>query len=554
MTELREHLNSNLESLRTTRYSWWTHWRELSNFILPRRYNWLIQANQMTRGDQINQRIIDSTGTIAARSCAAGMMAGITSPTRPWFKLKIEGFANDEAHPVSVWLSEVEKRMMRVFQESNFYNSMAVCYHDLVVFGTAVVLIYEDFDSVIRCYNPCAGEYFLANSDRLDVNVVYREFVQTAEQLEQWFGEENLPNQVKNALTRQGKTEFVIGHALEPNDGKFGGVPKQFRFREFYWLIGGASDDKMLAERGFFEFPALCPRWDLVSNDAYGRSPGMDALPDIKQLQQETKRKAQGIDKMVNPPLLADVQLKNQPASVLPGAVTYVAGLNRNTTGMAPIYQVAPPIQEMKEDIAEIQTRIQRIFFNDLFMMFQQLQAEPRSAAAIDARREEKLIMLGPVLERFENEALDPVIERTFNVMLRAGLLPPPPQGLPKGETIEVSYVSMLAEAQRAVSSAGIERLFSFAGNLQPVFGDIIDNLNGDEAIADMGNQLGVSPKIVRSRDEVMAMRKARQEQQQAAQGVAVTSEAVNAAKVMSETDVGGGVNALQAVLGNTVQ
>jgi hypothetical protein len=153
----------------------------------------------------------------------------------------------------------------------------------------------------------------------------------------------------------------------------------------------------------------------------------MDALGDIKQLQQEQKRKAQAIDKMVNPPMIADVQLKNQPASLLPGGVTYVTG--QNNVGFKPVYEVRPQIAEMQQDIAEVQNRIRSVFFNDLFMMISQLQTV-RTATEIDARREEKLIMLGPVLERSQNEFMDVAIERVFAIMLRAKLFPPPPPNI----------------------------------------------------------------------------------------------------------------------------
>jgi hypothetical protein len=217
--------------------------------------------------------------------------------------------------------------------------------------------------------------------------------------------------------------------------------------------------------------------------------PAMVALGDIKQLQQETKRKAQAIDKMVNPPLMADVQLKNQPASVLPGGVTYINNL-ANNPGMKPIYTVMPPVQELMQDIKEIQERIKVIFFNDLFMMFQNLQAEPRSAAAVDARREEKLVMLGPVLERFENEALDPAIERIFGIMLRGGLLPPPPPEL-HGTFVKVQYVSMLAEAQRATGTAAIERVLATAGNLAGVDPTAMDVVDVRECLQEYGMLLG---------------------------------------------------------------
>lgn len=552
---LRQHCDQRLMGLDRDRASWWQHWRELAEYVLPRRYQWLITPNEASRGSPINGRIIDSTGTIAARTLSAGMMAGITSPTRPWFKLKIEGVDQDETSPINIWLAECERRMMRVMQESNFYNSMAVLWSDLAVFGTAAMLIYEDFEDVIRCYNPCAGEYYLANSPRMKVDVFYRKFVLSVAQLIQEFGIENVQESTRRQYETGGSSlqnEVVVAHSIEPNDPKYPEIPDSFIYRECYWEWGssqGNSTNKppFLRCRGYNELPGLFPRWDVVSNDPYGRGPAMDALGDIKQLQQETKRKAQAIDKMVNPPLLADVQLKNQPASTLPGGVTYVSGLNK-TEGMRPIYQVMPPIQEIMQDIQEVQIRIKNIFFNDLFMMFQQMEAEPRSAAAVDARREEKMIMIGPVLERSQNEALDPGIDRIFNVMNRAKLFPPPPPEI-QGRHIQVVYQSMLAEAQKAVATASIERLWQVGGNLAAARPDVLDNLDFDEGLRIYSDQLSADPRLIKPMDRVMAERQERAKQQQQAALLQATAPAAQAAKNLSETEVGGGKNALESML-----
>src|SRR5262249_4192964 len=170
--------------------------------------------------------------------------------------------------------------------------------------------------------------------------IFYREFTLTVDQVVTRFGYQNCSSQIQRMydeskinganLTR----EIIVAHAVEPNDEpEKHGISRQFAFREVYWEWGGSTSPQsgltpgFLRKRGFYEQPNICVRWDLVSNDAYGRSPGMDALPDIKQLQLEVRRKAQAIDKHVNPPMVADIQLKNQPASLLPGGVTYIAGL-----------------------------------------------------------------------------------------------------------------------------------------------------------------------------------------------------------------------------------
>lgn len=221
---LRDKLDGRISGMESERNSWLIHWRELADYILPRRYRWLLSANQ-SRGGQINNNIIDSTGTIAARTCASGMLAGVTSPTRPWFKLQLDGFTNaDDNGPISVWLATCEARMRRVFSESNFYNSIGVLYHDLVVFGTGTLVLYEDYYDVIRCYNPCAGEYFLANGARGTVSAggcFAREFAFSVSQIVDRFGLENCPVEVKRLYEQKGKAhsvEFVIRHLVEPNN------------------------------------------------------------------------------------------------------------------------------------------------------------------------------------------------------------------------------------------------------------------------------------------------------------------------------------------------
>lgn len=545
----RSELEAELAALKTDRYSWWQHWSQLATYILPRRYRWLVTPNQMSRGSPINGAILDSTGTIAARVLASGMMSGITSPTRPWFKLRIAGYGADEVNPVNIWLASCEKRMMHVFQESNFYNAIAVMYLDLAVFGTAPMIIYEDFENVIQCYNPCAGEYYIWNNYKLQAGGLAREMSMTARQMREQFGEKNLSQQVRNALSARGgavNQEFLVVHFIKPNDGK---VPKHFAWYECYFESGATgSDPQLLLERGFHETPFIAPRWETTGNDAYGRSVAMDALGDIKQLQQETKRKGQAIDKLANPPMVADVELKNKPASTIPGGVTFIT--KKDGAGFKPAYEnFRPPVNEMMQDITQVQQRIKDIFFNDLFLMISNLDTV-RTATEIDARREEKLVMLGPVLERLQTEAQDPVIDRVFGIMSRRGLFePPPPEIARSNAPIEIEYVSMLAEAQRAANTTGMERFLAQIGNVAAVAPEVIDIPNWERMMTRYGMVLGNDPADMKSADELIAFRKQRADQKAKQDAMASVPVAADAAKNLSDTNVGGGQNALQQIL-----
>lgn len=560
---LRRFQQGRLLGLRNNRYSWWTHARELADFILPRRYKWLITQNQQNRGSPINQHILDSTGTLAARNLAAGMMSGISSPTRPWFKLKVGRIDSTQTSPVSLWLAECERLMYLVFAESNFYTAMAVFYFDLVVFGTAVMLMYEDFDNVITCINPAFGEYYVDIDGKYRPVIFYREFTYTIAQTVDEFGWGNCSDMVRQFYDLQDGAnltrEIIIAHAIEPNtDPERYGIPAHFRYRETYWEWGGATNPQggtsargFLRKRGFNERAAIIGRWDLISNDPYGRSPGMDALPDIKQLQQETRRKAQGIDKAINPPLIADVQLKNQPASLLPGGMTFLQGMmNATGDGMKPAYgNWKPDIAVITEDLNEVRGRIKEIFFNSLFQVASQFETRSNiTAVEWDMRKSESLMMLTPVIERLQSEVLAPIIERVWGIMVRARIIPPPPPQV-AGREINIEYTSMLAISQRAAQAGSIERMFQITGQLAGIDPQAVDNIDFDMALDIYANLLNLDPRIIRAPAALAMIRQQRQQQQAAEAQTQQISALAQAGQNASQIDVGGGQNLVQKML-----
>ena len=548
-----EHLTrfkATLAALESDRLPWWNVWREIADYYIPKRYMWLLSPQERTRYLSKNPNILDGTGTMAGRTLAAGMMNGITSPTRPWFKFRLAGRRDDQtSYRARVWLDEVERRILQVLAESNFYNSMAVMFLDLSFFGTASVLIYEDRESVIRCYNCALGEYYLGQSARQMVNTFARQFDLKVGQLVEQFGIENVSETVKQKFQLGGANlqhDVKVAHLIEPVSSKGPSIGKSFRAREVFWEVG-SNEDKLLSLRGYFELPGIWPRWELTGNDAYGTSPAMDALGDVIQLQHETKRKGQGLDYMVRPPMLWDIQLQHRPTNMLPGGNTFVSNLGNNAGGK-PAYEARIPINELTMDIRDVQTRIRECFHNDLFRMISQLETV-RSATEIDARREEKLVLLGPVLDRNENEALDPALNRIFGICQRSGILPDPPPEL-DGEAIQIQYVSILAAAQTAVGVIPTERFLALIGNVSAIYPGAVNIPNWDDLIRDYGRDIGVKTKNINSPEQTEALRQQQDDMEGAAQAAQIAQPAAQAAKLLSETEVGGGASALQQILG----
>jgi hypothetical protein len=568
--DLRSHLETRLMMLRGWRTSELEHDALVAQYLLPRRSQWLTQGgydqpvpNSMIRNLPINQAILDPTGTQAMRIAAAGMVEGLMSPSRPWYKLGgPKNFTPDRE--ATMWFEEVTERMSAIMSHSNFYDCGAQMMEDLVSYGTGPMLIYEDDADIIRCYNPCAGEYYLSLGASNRVESFYRQFVFNVSQIVEAWGLEVAPQDIRSLWQNKGgslEQERIIAHAIEPNfaiqrpgDPKaYGKVAGDFAYREVYWVYG-SSEWEPLSIRGFKDEPFIAPRWWLRPGAAYGDSPGKDALPDIMQLQQETMRKAELLEKHVRPPLNVPVELKNQPSSILPGKQNYTSDTSK---GIKSVFDVNPvALQYITADIALIQQRIKVGFFNDLFQMLAE-QTKDMTAYEVAQRQQEKLQILGPVIERFNNEAASKAIKRIFNIMQRRQLVPPLPRSL-QGVPVQIEYISMLALAQRAVATAGIERLLAVQGKMAATNPAVLDLIDDDEVLREYGDQLGVTQKVFNPPEKVLMMRKAKQQAAaQAAQGAQMSHAATQitpalamAAKNLSETDVGGGINAAQLMLG----
>lgn len=567
--DLRLQLEARLYGLRNWRLSWWEHWAKLAEAILPRRYHWLIVPNTMTRGLAINQAIKDPTGAQAVRVCTAGLRSGIMSSSRPWGKIKpgLRNFKPDQA--AKEWFEDTNDRIMRVFAGSNYYQCGTQMFEDLTVFGTAPKLMYEDRQTIIRCQNPCAGEYYLGLGSDGRRNTFYRTFVQTVAQCVMMFGLQNCSQNVQTLWELKGsalETEVIIAHAIEPNfslqmpgmgDKDLGVVPGNFTYREYYWEWG-VSTARPCSVRGFRDKPFIAPVWAETSNDAYGRSPGMDALPDILQLHLMTVRQAEAIDKGVRPPLLADSALKNQPSSILPGRVTYVPDVSK---GMKAIFEMKLDLQHMTALIEKIEKRVEKWFFNDLFLMMENIPGvQPRNEMDIAERRGEKMQVLGPVVEGITSE-LAGDWRRAYAIMSRRGLIRPKPDSL-QGIPLDIEFDSMVTVAQRAAETASMERGMTVITSVDKQYPDkhVADNVNIDKWARSYLEKSNFPASDMNGEDEVKQIRDGRAKanaqaaaKAQAAQAMTHTLPAVaGAAKTASEIDTGGALNALQVAQGFT--
>jgi len=537
----RKTFDKRLEALRSERSSFIPLYQDLSDYVLSHRGRFL--TTDRNKGYRRNTRQYNNTARIAARTLAAGMMSGITSPARPWFKLGASDDKLNEVPAVKQWLHDVQTTMYRVFSRSNTYNSLHMVYGELAVFGTGAMGVFHNFQNVIRCKPYTVGSYMIGADGTGRIDTFYMEHDKTVGQCVKEYGLKNCSQTVQDQW-KKGDTEswVTVIIAIEPNDDRDNLSPlasdKAFRSIHYEFGSGRQSEDKFLKRSGFNDFPIMVPRWDITGEDIYATdSPGMIALGDIKALQLGEKRKYQALDKVSNPQLQGPSSLIKKIKNA--GVGNHVA-TDSPTDQLSSIYgNWRPDLNAMIAINKEVEQRIDIAFFKDLFLMLAQTDRREITAREVAERHEEKLLMLGPVLERLHSELLDPLIDRTFNILNDAGVLPIPPRELQNTE-LNVEYVSLLAQAQRMVATTGIERLTGFAGNLAQLWPEARHKINVIDAIDEYADSVGVNPRLLRSDEEVKDAQAAENQIQQMQQLGAASQQVADIAKTASEANLEG--------------
>jgi hypothetical protein len=555
-SELQKAIRQRTSDLREGRDEYLDEWRDAADFVLgymPRPLLSSLEGSRKKR--ERNEYLMNEVALWSNNVLASGMMAGITSPARKWFELQPPDLDLLDFEPVKEWLNLVEQRMMTVFSRTNFYRAAHSLYFQMGAFGQGALTAYEDFDDLIRFETYDIGSYMLGKDGNQRVNRFYREYNMTVAEAVTKFGLDNL-DQSYQQMWRMNERENLIQliQAIEKNEGRDPNSPlsRNKLWRSVYMERDNDSRP-LLGVSGFDTKPFFAPRWSVIGEDVYATSyPAFNAMGTNKSLQVEELDKATAIEKQHNPPLVGDSAMKNSGLDMIAGGITFVPGMAQmGKPGLAPVYNVNPNISHLSEDIRDKEGRIRESFYADLFLMISSMDRRNITATEIAERKEEKLLMLGPVLERLNDEFLDPVIDRVFDILMKKGLLPPPPQELANAD-LGVEYISVLAKAQKAISTESMDITTAFVTNLSQFVPEALDKLDVDEMIDEYSRAKGAPPNIIRSDDEVAAVREQRAQAQAQAQQAAQSQAMIDSAKTLSETPVDQGT-ALDGVLDNLV-
>lgn len=538
-------VGSNLKELRTP-YD--AHFRELGEFFMPRRSRFSQGKDHQAR-ENVNRKIINPRPRLALRTMQSGVHAGITSPARPWFRLITADPDLREYAPMKEHLHSAQREMRQILQSSGMYTTLHTLWGDLGLFGYDAAIIEDDVEHGLFGQALVPGEYWIAANARGMVDALYREYRMTVKQVVGKFVFKNDPrgtpdwsvvsNTIKSMWDNNNYAEKVpVRHLIMPRAERDSRSKTSDNkpVMSTYWEE--AESSKLLGDLGYDQSPILASRWDVEGTNTYGSSPAMDALPDAKELQRKERDKAEAIRRMNRPPMNAPVEMRNSPFSLMPEAVNFMADPSK---GLVPAYQVTPPLAALEIDIERSEERIDEAMYANLFLMMARMDRRQITAREVDERHEEKLLGLGPVLERQHKEKLAVLLKRTYAKAVERGNVTPLPPEL-ADVPVTVDYISTLGQAMKAVATGGMERLYGFAGNLAAIDGSVMDNFDNDTAIDEYADMVGVPGNVIRTKDKVTEIREQRaaqvQQQQQADQMEQAANTAgagAQAAKVLSE-------------------
>ena len=495
-------LDRRYKTLQSQRSNWEKHWQELADYMLPRKAD---ITKKRTQGDKRTELIYDGTAVHAVELLSSSLHGMLTSPSTPWFSMRYRDPALQGDDAANEWLEVCMDQMYQAFNRSNFQQEIHELYYDLVVFGTAAFYVEGDREG-LRFSARHIAEVTVAEDANGKVDTVYRKFKITTRAAAQRFGEENLPRQMTKDLKDDPHKEHDLVHVVYPRGETNGKLAKNKPIASVYYHLDSKS---LISEGGFDDFPFMVPRFVKDSVSTYGRSPAMNALPDVKMVNKMSETTIRAAQKQIDPPLMVPDDGFVLPVRTTPGALNFYRTGTRDRLEPLQIGANNPLGLNMEE---QRRNAIRQAFYVDQLLMS---QGPAMTATEVLQRNEEKMRLLGPVLGRLQSELLQPLISRSFALLLRNGLLPAAPEQL-QGQEIDIEYVSPLAKAQKLTDLQSMLRGFEVMMQVAEI-APVMDYLDSDKLVQYLVEVTGIPARVIRSDDEVARIRR-QQAQQQAQQ------------------------------------
>lgn len=538
----RNALMRKVRAMLEARRDYEDRWKAIRDYQLPFVGDFEDTADRTNPGRRRDLKIAHGVTWQCCQIFAAGVMSGLTPPSRQWFRFAFKNpklNLNVEAKKIA---DERQEIVATTLAKSNFYDSVHGCYMELP-FGQAPLAVFYDPLNGIRFQQQTIGTYALDTDGYGHINVFARKLEMKLSQIIDCFGIEALPTSMQDMAKAQGnlKRKYKVYWIVCPNDKQMPGAAGSLDmpYLSAYWL-DNSSPEEFLYVGGFEEWPVPTARYSVIGLEPYGRGPGWFAEGDAKMLQLLMKDYLVAVELAIKPPMQGPSNLMNNGGiNLIPGGLTPVDSSSQEA--VKPLFNVNLDLKAAAETVAATEERIKKAYSANLFLMLDNLDNSRMTAREVVERTQEKLQQLGPVVERLQNEFLSLIIQRVYNILERSNAfpeIPPEMQELLGEEELEVEYVSPLAQAQKMSGLVNIEQAIAQAGQMSQLWPESVYKIDAVKTLSEYFKLLGAPAIIERSDEDVEKILQQQQEaaaaqqEQMQAMGEAQTAElATKAAK-----------------------
>lgn len=535
-----------VDALDTQRSSVENTWSIIERFVAPFRGKFFEQSPGEGGIEWQRRDIYDATAVMAHQSLASSLHGSLTNPAIRWFEMQWRDSKLRKDHAAQVWLEDAARKTFDALQDSNFNLEINETYRDLTSFGTSALLQEplsepnEDWEGIEFTSVPLK-EVFFEPDRKGGVRTFFRRMQWRASKVIDKFGADNprLPEKVKTLYEKASDEQIEIIFAVYPNPDHNPRnksrllVPQMRPWRWCYVMRSGEDGPVELKSGGYYEMPAYVPRWLTTSESVWGNSPATVALADILTLNQLIHLQLKALEKAVDPPILAQERALLADLDLGPAALNVV----RDVSQVIPFESRARfDMSQMK--VEDLRQAITRYFFIDQL----ELKESPAmTATEVQVRYELMQRLLAATLSRLRHDMLDPLVQRTFNLLFRGGRFMDLPESLRQtAPDFDVEYIGPLSRSQRFDQSASVERWMTqlnMISNTSPEAEEVMMVPNWPELARYAARNLNLPTNLTRPDREVKQAIEGRRQGQARATSASSARDEAAAARDISQAE-----------------
>lgn len=490
-------------------------WRECIRYCYPQdRPSYSSFGGDIRTNGKKRTTPVCSYPVIFAQRLASSIHSNAFPANDHWFDLAIVGPDGKVSERGRDWCRKARDiTHQKIRQGTNFYQESHALVTGLVCLGTAGFYTHYKNGTLHFRYIPIHKNFFISTNPDGEVNMVAILHQWTAKEAIEEYGERKVSEKIRNAFkTSQGTGQTYPFVQLI--------YPKKLYGENYSARKGGKPYGDVTVDYESGEvvkvgqhggFPFAVPRFEVYSDDTYGRCPAMSAMPEIKSVNALRKMLLDAGVRAIKPPLFINGLLGN--VNLEAGGVTRSANFDKNSVWTYPTPTEFPIGKELMADILE---SLKCAFYIDVFQAIE--QGKYMTATEITARRQSKVDNLSPIITRFQKEFSSKVILRSLELLIENGDIEPPPVDDDGESYLKVAYISSLdAMIQQGVAA----KTMSFVGQISQLaqamqlMPDLDNTLNSDAIVKALGDANMLPATFFRNPEDVEARRRAALEQQQ---------------------------------------